>query len=114
VLATAGLYALVSVSVSRRTREIGIRTALGGRPAAIVSVVAKRTLVQLVLGVALGAASGAAVVLGPAADERLARDWQPLLAAAVATVLLVGVGACLRPTLRALRIRPVDALRAED
>jgi predicted permease len=114
VLSTAGLYALVSVSVSRRTREIGIRTALGGRPAAIVSVVAKRTLVQLVLGVALGAASGAAVVLGPAADERLARDWQPLLAAAVATVLLVGVGACLRPTLRALRIRPVDALRAED
>ncbi len=54
VLSVAGLYALMSFTVSQRTREIGIRTALGARPARIVSTIARRALMQLSAGVMLG------------------------------------------------------------
>lgn len=52
ILSGAGLYALMSSTVSQRTREIGIRTALGSRPGAVLLAIARRAFVQLLVGVA--------------------------------------------------------------
>jgi hypothetical protein len=112
VLSGAGLYAIMSFTVSQRTREIGIRTALGAKPERILVAIARRAFFQLVAGIALGVAFatwllsellGGGIESGP--DPVLA------LAACSAFMLLVGMLACLEPTLRGLRIRPVEALK---
>lgn len=111
LLSGAGLYALMSFTVSQRTREIGIRTALGARPERILIAIARRTLLQLVVGVT----SGVAVGLGLLYSLREANIPGPsptgTLVACSTFMLLVGMVACLAPTLRALRIQPVEALR---
>jgi hypothetical protein len=120
VLSTAALYALMSLTVSRRTREIGIRVALGGNATRIIMTVARRALVQLGLGVALGAGFWVVALLSlfggggsPDELERALAVWPWLLLATVGVVLVVGLAACLVPTLRGLRIRPVEALRVD-
>ena len=118
LLSTAALYALMALTVSQRRREIGIRIALGGEPARIVVTVARRALGQLTVGVLLGAGFWVALLsttLG-GSDGELARTiarWPYVLLGAVAIVVTVGLTACLTPALRGVRIRPVDALRAE-
>ncbi len=115
VLSAAGLYALIAFTVSQRTREIGIRTALGAMPHDIVVAVARRAFVQLALGVALGAALSALGVSHVFASDftLTASTWsRPALITAVGTLTLtVGLLACVPPTLRGLRIRPVEALK---
>jgi ABC-type antimicrobial peptide transport system permease subunit len=113
VLSVASLYALMAFTVERRTREIGLRAALGARPASIVSVIAKRALRQLLLGLSLGAVlitylvrSEVLPVLGGPVE-----GWPWMIAGCAGAVLLIGVAACAFPTLRALRIRPVQALK---
>lgn len=112
VLSGAGLYALMSFTVSQRTREIGIRTALGARPQRILVAIGRRAFLQLAAGIAAGAALGiglfyallpAYVPAGP--------DLALTLAACSGFMLLVGLLACLGPTLRGLRIQPVEALK---
>jgi len=112
LLAVAGLYALMSFTVSQRTREIGIRTALGARPSDIVSTVARRAAVQLGLGLALGAAWGW-FLLGQFLEQEIAVPVSKTvtLAGTLGCAGLVGVVACLKPTLRGLRIRPTEALK---
>jgi ABC-type antimicrobial peptide transport system permease subunit len=111
LLAVSGLYALMSFTVSQRTREIGIRVALGARPSDIVLAVARRAAAQLSLGLILGAGLGW-LLLGMFMQQELAvQVSKPMtLAATVACAALVGAAACLRPTLRGLRIRPTEAL----
>jgi predicted permease len=112
-LAVAGLYAVMSFSVIQRTREIGIRLALGATASQVTAVVLRRGVRQILLGIALGSAGGwvlmrllALVPIGTAPVSA------SLLAMAAATMLTAGASACLTPMLRALRVRPVDALRA--
>jgi putative ABC transport system permease protein len=113
LLATAGVYALLSFIVSQRTREIGIRTALGAAPGRVVRGVFLKTFVQLGLGVAIGlVVVGVVGVPGAADGTDLRTLW--LTGAGVSSVLLiVGLLGGLMPVRRALSIQPSEALRAD-
>jgi putative ABC transport system permease protein len=111
VLSVAGLYALMSFTVALRAREIGIRGALGAQPARIVSVIARRALVQLAAGIGVGGIGMAALMRLLADDSLTARGWVADVILATGAVIVVGVVACAAPTLRGLRIRPTEALR---
>ena len=115
VLFAAGLYALVSFTVSERTREIGIRTALGAQRGSIIGTVARRAALQLGIGVAAGAGlylllrRTQGLATNPAVQEM---NQVALLVALASVTLAIGLLACLPAVLRGLRIRPVDALKA--
>jgi putative ABC transport system permease protein len=106
LLSATGIHSLMSFTVARRTREIGIRAALGARPARIVAGVFSRAFLQISAGIVAG--SGLAALLG----LRSAREIL-LLLTADAIMLVVGLVACAVPLRRALRIDPTEALRAE-
>jgi ABC-type antimicrobial peptide transport system permease subunit len=114
VLASVGLYGLTAYAVSLRTREIGIRIALGGRSGQIWWTVGRRGLAQVAAGLLLGA--GGALALGRALQGMLpsaAGATTTTLATVASLLVLVAVAACFVPARRALRLNPVDALRAE-
>ena len=120
VLSTAALYALMSFTVARRTREIGVRVALGGTPSRIVATIARRALRQLLFGVMLGAGFWAIVIVRLKATSGFQGDlavavqpWPYVLLISAAIVATTGLLACLVPTLRGLSIRPVEALRVD-
>ena len=114
LLASIGLYGVVAYSVSRRTREIGIRIALGAPRAAVLRLLASRGVYVAVAGLAAGGLLGAAV--GQLLTSMLygigAFDAIAFAIAAVALLSITGV-ANLVPTLSAMRIDPVRALRSE-
>jgi putative ABC transport system permease protein len=113
-LAVVGLYGVVSFSVTERTREIGIRTALGAQGRQLIALVMRRSTVQLAIGLALGAALGllAAGPLGPLLYRVEPRD--PLVLVAVPIVLAAAsLMASFLPARRAARVDPVVALSAE-
>jgi putative ABC transport system permease protein len=111
-LAAAGIYGVVSHSTIRRTREIGIRMALGAEPGNIVRLVVTQGMRPVVWGVALGLAGAWAatrffktLVFGVAPTD-------PLTFSAVSFLLiLVALVACLLPSLRTMKTNPVEALR---
>lgn len=114
VLAALGLFSVMSYTVSQRTQEIGVRMALG----ADRTMILRWTLRQGALAIAIGLAVGLGLTL---ATSRLLKAYligitalDPVVLTA-GLVLLAGVGllACLLPALRATRVNPVDALRAE-
>ena len=112
ILSSTGLYALVSFTVSQRTREIGIRTALGAGARNIVAAIAKRAFQQLVAGIVLGWIAGWGLLSIMVDQSEFAVSSVPgLLSVVSVAVLLVASLACLRPTLRGLRIEPTEALR---
>jgi ABC-type antimicrobial peptide transport system permease subunit len=113
LLSTAGIYALISFTLARRTREIGIRTALGASPQRIVTGILSRAFLQIGLGVAAGALPGAVIVSSvAAASGRNGLNEGVLIAAAIAGfVLLVAAAACTVPLRRALRVEATEALR---
>ncbi len=118
---TMTLYALMSFTVARRTREIGVRIALGGKSSRIVASIARRSLLQLMFGVMLGTGFWAIVftrltAIGAFRGELgvAVQSWPYMLSITAAIVLTTGLLACLAPTLRGLRIRPVEALRVDS
>ena len=120
VLSTAALYALMSFTVARRTREIGVRIALGGKSGRIVAAIARRQLRQLAVGVVLGTGFWAIVFTRLDATGAFQgelgvalQSWPTVLSITAAIVVATGLSACLAPTLRGLRIRPVEALRVD-
>jgi predicted permease len=114
LLAAVGLYGVVSYSVSRRTREIGIRVALGAQRGAVLSTLASRGVRLVLVGLALGAVAAAGV--GRLLESMLYGvsqfDAVAFFAAAVVLLMIAGI-ANLVPAMNALRIDPVRALRSE-
>ncbi len=106
LLSAMGIHALMSFTVARRAREIGIRAALGAGPRRIVVGVFSRAVLQIGLGLVVG--SALAVVAGAGSTRQLL-----LLLGANLLMLAVGLAACAVPVRRALRIDPSEALRAE-
>lgn len=112
MLSSAGIYALMSITVSQRRKEIGIRMALGADRKRIVANIFSRALGQLAVGAALGAASGAA--LEKASGGNLMRGNAAVVLPVVALLMMaVGLLAALGPARRSLRIEPTEALREQ-
>jgi len=108
-LSASGIYALVSVSVARRTREIGLRAALGASRAALVRGVLYRAVVLVGSGVLAG--NGLLLLFAWQATEVSIARFIPSLLGTSAIMLGVGLVACVEPARRALRIQPMDALK---
>jgi len=114
LLAAIGVYGLISYSVAQRTREIGIRVALGARPRQVVSPIVKEGMTLALIGVALGLAGAAAATRLIASVLFGVEPTDPLTFSAVAVLLLlVALLASYIPSRRALRVDPLVALRAE-
>jgi putative ABC transport system permease protein len=114
VMAAAGLYGVVAYSVEQRTREIGVRVALGANPRAVLRLIAAEGVRLTVGGVAAGTA--AAVLVSRAMNGLLfgvsAVDPFTYLAVVILFAIVAGI-ACLVPARRALRVDPLTALRAD-
>jgi putative ABC transport system permease protein len=114
VLAAIGIYGVMAYLVSQRTREIGIRMALGARPASVVGLVVSYALALAVGGVLVG-------IVGAAVLTRLIAGMlfgvspsDPLTFATIAlTLIATALAATLTPARRAARVDPMVALRAE-
>ena len=112
LVAAVGLYAVIAQSVAQRTREVGIRIALGADRRSVAALVIKQGMLLALAGISVGV---------PAAIgfNRLVRRYlagidgsDPLSLAAISTLLvLVMLGACWIPARRATRIDPMQALR---
>jgi hypothetical protein len=113
LLSAAGIYAMMSFTVVRRRREIGIRAALGADPRRILTSIFGRASAQLAAGVVIGLLL--ALAFGPAlGGEGLIRQKGIVLFPVVAgTIMLVGLLAALGPARRGLSIQPTEALREE-
>ena len=114
LLAAAGLYGVMSFAVTQRTREMGVRSALGAQGAALVFLVMRKSVIQLAIGLFLGLgmallASGA---LQPVLYHVNPRD-AAVFAAVIATLAVVSVIASYLPARRVTRIDPVLALANE-
>lgn len=113
-LTAAGIFGVLAQVVARRTREIGVRVALGARGTDIVRLVATRGIVLVIAGAALGLAGAMAVSRSLEALLFQVRPIDPVSFAAVALLMvLIAVAACWLPVRRAIRLDPAAALRVE-
>jgi predicted permease len=116
LMASVGIYAVVAQSTVRRTREIGIRMALGATAAGIVRLVLSRGLTQLGIGLTLGlgGAIAATQLLEKVGFLVRVSPYDPVVFVSIVTLLLsIGVFACWLPARRAAALHPVRALRHE-
>lgn len=117
LLSLAGIYSVLSFTVAKRTREIGIRVALGANPWSVVAAIFRRPLTQVCLGVVSGGALIAAASFLQGDGILVGDGLTPSQAVSLVgyATLMFGVCllACIVPTRRALLVPPVEALRAE-
>jgi ABC-type antimicrobial peptide transport system permease subunit len=114
LLAAIGLYGVLAYTVTQRTREIGLRMALGAAPGAVRAMVLRQVAMMTVIGGVIGL--GFAVWAGRGAQSLLyqMQGWDPLVLGASAVALtIVALGAGLIPAHRASRLDPMKALRYE-
>jgi ABC-type antimicrobial peptide transport system permease subunit len=112
LLSAAGIYAMMSFTVSRRRREIGIRAALGADARRVVTGIFGRAGAQLGAGIAAGVAVASAFEwLGPGGT--MGDKAQIILPGVVALMFTVGLLAAVGPARRGLAVQPTEALREE-
>jgi predicted permease len=114
VLAAVGLYGVLAYSVAQRTREIGVRMALGASTGSVRGMVLRQVAIMTVIGGAIGIAG--AMALGRGARSLLYQisGYDPLVLAGSAVLLaLVALGAGYVPAVKASRVDPMNALRYE-
>lgn len=112
LLSAAGIYAMMSFTVARRRREIGIRSALGADSRRVLGSIFARASAQIIAGILIGVvgtiALGRATGRGPINDGNLV--MVPLVAVLMATV---GLMATIGPARHGLAVPPTEALREE-
>jgi putative ABC transport system permease protein len=114
LLAAVGIFGVLSYAVSQRTREIGIRMALGARESSVIGLVVSQAAMLVVVGIAAG--TTAALFLSQTMAKMLfdVKPTDPATFAAGAVVLAaVALVASYLPARRATRVDPIVALRAE-
>jgi predicted permease len=112
VLACIGLYGLLAYEVTRRTREIGIRVALGAQQGNVVTLVLRQGIVLVVLGCAFGVAAGLGLTRYLRSLLYGVEPLDPLTFVSVVTLLfVVALAACYLPARRASQVDPMIALR---
>jgi hypothetical protein len=114
-LASIGLYGILLYSISRRTREIGLRVALGATPAAVLRLVCRQSfgLVGAGLGIGLGLAFFATRPLAMFLVPGLSTTDPTSFGAVIGVLSAVALFATLTPAIRAMRVDPMSALRHE-
>lgn len=122
-LATIGIYGVIAGIVTRRTREIGVRIALGAKPSQVIALVMRKTLRPVAIGAACGifGAIGVSLLLRSLIAMPDAPDLtfgagafsSLVFVGVVETLAMVVVFACYVPARRAVRIDPTVALRSE-
>ncbi len=114
LLAAVGLYGVLAYSVTIRTREIGIRVALGAEPAGIAKLILKQGLAVAAIGVVVGMSGALALTRFMQSAIYGVGPNDPITLTTVSIVLvLIAAGASYVPAYRAARVNPVDALRAD-
>jgi predicted permease len=115
VLSLAGIYAITSFTVSRRTREIAVRVALGAQISNVVTTVFRGPFVQVAVGVAMGCVMMGSLVAVTNRDSDMgaatATRHAALLFAHGTTMIGVCALACIGPLLRLIRVQPADVLK---
>jgi predicted permease len=113
-LAVIGLYSVISLAIGRRTREIGVRMAMGARRSDVVWLVLRESTRPVLTGLALGLATAlamsrllASALYGVAPSDPIVLAW------VFAVVMIAAICACLVPLWRALRVDPMISLRCE-
>jgi predicted permease len=113
-LAALGLFSVMAYAVTERTREVGLRMALGARPTDVLSMVVRQGAVLVLPGLLIGAAAAAFATRWAGSLLVNVRLADPLIySAAVLFLALVALAACLLPALRAARTDPLTTLRTE-
>jgi ABC-type antimicrobial peptide transport system permease subunit len=114
VLAAVGIFGVLAFTVSQRTREFGIRMALGARASDVVGMVVAGGLKIVAIGIAIGLAAAAALTRLLATLLFGVKPLDPAtFLGAPAVLALVALAACAAPALRAARVDPAVALRQE-
>jgi len=112
LLAAIGLHAVVSRSIGQRTKEIGVRMALGAAPRAVRRLVLREGMAPVLLGLVLGLAASFGVNRVLQSQLVGVSPYDPvILAVAPALLIVVALSGCLLPARRAVRVNPVVALR---
>lgn len=111
LLSAAGIYALMSFTITRRHREIGIRSALGARPHRVLLEISKGALLQVGAGAACGTLIASGLAYWVPVEELGGRAIPGLVPAAAALMMLVGLLAAIGPARRGLAVEPIEALR---
>ena len=121
LLSLAGIYSVLSYTVARRTREIGVRVAIGASARSVITSIFRKPLIQVALGVLVGTIVVAVATSIFELTQGIGVVGAPGLSV-VEIAILIGYAilmfgvcllACVVPTARALRVQPTEALRAE-